>query len=126
MSATRKWAIVGTVAAVSGIGLGTAAYAAPADVNPPAQPGTTLNSGAGDAHASTAADSAGSPGDTSSANTPTDTLSADSPASSSSANSPADSSSANSPAGTSSANTPGDTSWSSAGSPSEDSANSPS
>lgn len=95
MSALRKWAVVGTVAAVSGIGIGTAAYAAPAGVelNDHAKvQSTTTADDASASQAAPAASSADTPGETASTNTPNQAASADTPGDTSSANTPGDTS----------------------------------
>jgi hypothetical protein len=91
MSATRKWAVVGTLAAVSGIGIGTAAYAAPADLNDPAkaQPTLTTSGSASSAQPTTGSvQSADTPGETASTNTPGEPASANTPGDTNTANSP--------------------------------------
>ncbi|WP_432946351.1 hypothetical protein ACQPXM_08005 [Kribbella sp. CA-253562] len=112
MSAKRKWAVAGTIAAVSGIGLGTAAYAAPADLNDPApaQPTASTSGPATSVQPTTGAvQSADTPGETNTTNTPGDTASANTPGDTTSANTPGDTASANSPANTNTVNTPNDT-----------------
>lgn len=86
MSATRKWAVVGSVAAISTIGLGTAAYAAP-NLNDP-QPANPTATAPGTTNAAPAAASADTPGEVASANTPGDTASANTPGDTDSADTP--------------------------------------
>lgn len=86
MSATRKWVVVGSVAAISTIGLGTAAYAAPTlNDQTPATPTATAP---GTTNAAPAAASADTPGEVASTNTPGDTSSANTPGDTKSANTP--------------------------------------
>ncbi|WP_020391987.1 hypothetical protein [Kribbella catacumbae] len=106
MSATRKWAVVGSVAAISTIGLGTAAYAAP-NLNDP-QPANPTATAPGTTNAAPVAASADTPGEVASTNTPGEPASANTPGDTTSANTPAGAASANTPGDTASANTPGD------------------
>ncbi|MEU4396719.1 hypothetical protein [Kribbella sp. NPDC023855] len=101
---TGSTGVVGSVAAISTIDLGIAAYAAP-NLNDP-QPANLTATTRGATNAAPAAASADTPGEVASTNTPGEAASANTPGDTASANTPGDTTSANTPGDTDSANTP--------------------